>query len=258
METQICTKCKLNKSFVEFSKGSNKTGLNSRCKICISEYQKIYREKNKEKIKNYYLNNKEKLDNRSKKYQEDNKEKLDLYRKQYRKKNKEKAKNWWKENKNKIRKWREENKEKIKEKAKKYREKNREKIKIRRQLNKHKINKRQKERRESEPLFKLKSNLRTRIHSLMVGKYKKNLSTEKLLGVPFKEVKEHIEQQFVNGMSWENYGACKGNNCNEVWHIDHIIPLSSAKTQEEIEKLFHFTNLQPLWAIDNIIKSDNL
>ena len=60
-----------------------------------------------------------------------------------------------------------------------------------------------------------------------------------------------VEEQFVDGMSWDNYGIYG-------WHIDHIIPLSSAKTEEEIFKLCHYTNLQPLWAVDNLKKSNKL
>ena len=62
-------------------------------------------------------------------------------------------------------------------------------------------------------------------------------------------LKEHLELQFVDGMSWDN---------RSEWHIDHIIPLSSAKTDEEIYKLCHYTNLQPLWAEDNLKKSNKI
>jgi hypothetical protein len=58
-----------------------------------------------------------------------------------------------------------------------------------------------------------------------------------------------LEKQFVVGMSWDN---------RNKWHIDHIIPLSSAKTEEEIYKLAHYTNLQPLWAEDNLSKGDTI
>jgi len=65
------------------------------------------------------------------------------------------------------------------------------------------------------------------------------------LGVSFDELNIYLEQKFKNNMSWENYGE---------WHIDHIIPLSSAKTEKEIYELCHYTNLQPLWAEDNLKK----
>ena len=69
----------------------------------------------------------------------------------------------------------------------------------------------------------------------------------------FKELRSkgvtipHLEKQFAIGMSWEN---------RSEWHIDHIIPLSSAKTEDEVYKLCHYTNLQPLWAEDNLKKSN--
>ena len=69
------------------------------------------------------------------------------------------------------------------------------------------------------------------------------------MGCSYEFLKEHLEKQFVDGMSWEN---------RSEWHIDHIIPLSSAKNEDEIYKLCHYTNLQPLWAIDNIKKGKKL
>ena len=59
----------------------------------------------------------------------------------------------------------------------------------------------------------------------------------------------HLEGLFMEGMSWENQGE---------WHLDHIIPVSIATSEEEIIKLNHYTNFQPLWAEDNIIKSNKL
>jgi len=58
-------------------------------------------------------------------------------------------------------------------------------------------------------------------------------------------LKKHLENQFIDGMSWEN---------RSEWHIDHIIPLSSAKTKDELYKLCHYENLQPLWVEDNLKK----
>ena len=69
-------------------------------------------------------------------------------------------------------------------------------------------------------------------------------STIKLLGIDIMGLKSYLESKFIDGMSWENYGLYG-------WHIDHIIPLSSAKTEDEFYKLCHYTNLQPLWAKDN-------
>ena len=68
-----------------------------------------------------------------------------------------------------------------------------------------------------------------------------------MIGLHPIDLKNYIENKFTEGMSWDNYGK---------WHIDHIIPLNSAKTEEEIIKLCYYTNLQPLWASDNIRKKD--
>jgi len=77
---------------------------------------------------------------------------------------------------------------------------------------------------------------------------KKNRTFD-IVGCTPQELKEHLEKQFIEGMTWEN---------RNEWHIDHIIPLSSAKTEEELYKLCHYTNLQPLWAVDNMKKSNKI
>lgn len=90
------------------------------------------------------------------------------------------------------------------------------------------------------------------------GKYKKSEKTEQLLGCTLKQAIRHLESTFTEGMSWENHGRCKEGDCSNVWHIDHKIPLDSAKTKEDIEKLCHYSNLQALWAFDNLQKSSNI
>lgn len=92
----------------------------------------------------------------------------------------------------------------------------------------------------------LKYSLRNRIYqAFKYRNMKKNVSTSELLGCDFNYAKIHIEKKFTEGMSWDNYGE---------WHIDHIVPLNSAKTKEEIKELFNYKNLQPLWAKDNLSK----
>jgi hypothetical protein len=79
--------------------------------------------------------------------------------------------------------------------------------------------------------------------------YTKNNKTEKILGCTFEKFREHIEKQFKPGMTWLNHGD---------WELDHIVPISFAKTEEEVIKFSHYTNLQPLWWQDNLNKRDNL
>lgn len=78
--------------------------------------------------------------------------------------------------------------------------------------------------------------------------YKKGSKTEAILGCTWGEFKAHLERQFLKGMNWDN---------RHLWHIDHIVPVSSASSEEEIVLLNHFTNLRPLWAEDNRKKADN-
>lgn len=108
-----------------------------------------------------------------------------------------------------------------------------------------------------DPLFKLESTLRSRIGGFFRrnrenGKIliRKNNRSFAILGETKEIIFTHLEQQFCNGMTWQNHG--------KVWHIDHIIPLASASTEEELLKLFHYKNLQPLFAAENIAKKDKL
>jgi len=149
------------------------------------------------------------------------------------------------------------NKEKRKEYNKKYYEENKEKLKenVRKYYQENKKRKieyerkRQREKWQNDPMYRMIMNQRRSVRRfLKANKYTKNISTEKLLGCSPEELREHLRKQYQQGMTDENYGE---------WHIDHIIPLSSAKSQEEVDKLFHYTNLQPLWAIDNLKKGDS-
>ena len=70
-------------------------------------------------------------------------------------------------------------------------------------------------------------------------------NTFELVGCQLPELRQHLEAQFTAGMSWANYGS---------WHVDHVKPLSKATSREELASLCHYTNLQPLWARDNLKK----
>jgi len=105
--------------------------------------------------------------------------------------------------------------------------------------NRKKNNKYLSNKRKNDPLFRLTWNLRVRVRLAFKNKrYKKTSKTYELLGTTFEKVKQHIEQQFTKGMSWELVGP--------RIHIDHIMPLASATNKEELIKLCHYTNLQPL------------
>ena len=132
---------------------------------------------------------------------------------------------------------------KIKERNRKWNKENRE-IVNRRLRKYYKINK------ELNPKIKLLKNLRRRIlHSVINGR--KSATTLKLLGCSVEFVKSHIESQFKNGMSWDNYGI-------RGWHIDHIRPCASfdLTIPEQQFKCFHYTNLQPLWATTEIARKN--
>lgn len=101
-----------------------------------------------------------------------------------------------------------------------------------------------------DPKNKIKNSLRSRINQLLNKRYN-NPKTLDLVGCDYEFLIEYIENKFTEGMSWNNYGYYG-------WHLDHIIPVSSAKTEEDVYKLYHYTNLQPLWAEDNLKKSDKI
>jgi hypothetical protein len=224
METKICNKCKKNKNICEFGKHkTNKDGLRNQCKDCRKIEGKIYREKNLEKrkqiLKNWYIKN----PHYNKNYYFNNSEKIG------------------KQNKD----WYECNKDTHKKNGKMWKEKNVTKVR-------KYHNNRNKELRKNDPLKKMTFNVRTRIGVfLKKNEITKNNTTFKIVGCSPEFLKEYLEKQFISGMSWDNYGKFG-------WHIDHIIPLSSANTEEEIYKLCHYSNLQPLWAQDNLIKGNRV
>lgn len=98
------------------------------------------------------------------------------------------------------------------------------------------------------PLYRLKKNIRQSICKSLTNKgFKKNSTTQKILGCSYEDFMEHLQSQFTKGMTMENHGE---------WQIDHRLPLAAGQTKEKIIMLNHYTNLQPLWAADNLEKLD--
>jgi hypothetical protein len=169
----------------------------------------------------YYQQNSEKIKARVTEYYKQNPEKIAACKAEY-----------YKQNAEKIAEYRKQNAEKIAE----YRKQNAEKI-VKRTVNYIR------ERRATDPLFKTRHYISNLIrNSIRAGGFSKSTKTANTLGCTFEEFKTHIEAQFKPGMSWDNAGE---------WEYDHIIPLATATTEEEIIKLNHYSNFQPLWAKEN-------
>lgn len=127
--------------------------------------------------------------------------------------------------------------------VKEYKEKNKQKLK---EYKKNYI----KSKRENDILLNIRDHICRGINkALSANGYTKNSKTYEILGCSYDEFKIHIEQQFLKGMSWDN---------RSKWHLDHIIPLSFACTEDEILKVSHYSNFRPMWAKDNIIKRNTL
>lgn len=268
METKICSKCGLEKELTEFHKCSKgKDGFKCICKSCISINNKLNIEKNRERSKKWSLKNpnaKIRKNEKRKQQYNDNKE----IRKQILKINKK----WRLNNKNKIKEnniiYQQKNKEKLKIKKKEYREKNKEKVNesTRKWIveNYDYYMKKNKEYRSSEK--GLKNKRENYYKNKDINKYiiawrsvlsntlkrfgtKKEGHTIKLLGYSAIELKEHLENKFMSGMTWDNWGE---------WHIDHIKPVSSFNINEKMSVVNSLNNLQPLWANDNLKKSNKI
>lgn len=222
-----CKKCNniFDKSFFNKS-NQTKDGLTFYCKSCISIKKADYYIRNREKIKQKsseisktdYAKEKRKERESSKEY----KDRMKEYR------STEAYKNKIKERRHLIRQYQAKCRSKLEQKEKR--------------------RARQRKRITSDVDFKLARNLRKRLN-MAIKKCQKSGSTVKDLGCSIPELKLYLESKFQPGMSWDNYGLYG-------WHIDHIIPLSSfnLSIREEFLKACNYTNLQPMWAVDNLIK----
>ena len=278
--TKTCRTCHACKTVDLFRKKHNQ------CKACMAAYQRKYRQENKEKKdaynREYRQENKEKLAAKQRKYRQENKEKLAAYFREYRQENKEKLaarkRKYRQENKEKVaannREYYQQNKEKIAANQREYRQENKEKVaayfrehyqenketiaagqRKYRQQNKEKIAAYKREylrkRRRLDPEFNLLCRLRNRMYKAVkaAGLDKKYASSSELLGISPQGLKEWLEAQFTEGMTWEN---------RSDWEVDHIIPCYAFDlTVEQNQRIcFWYKNLQPLWRQDNLQKSN--
>jgi len=245
IEKKKCSTClhgyPANSDFFNNSKNGKKNsrgeGLKSECRTCQSNYRKQYYQKNKNKekergLKDYYDNKSE----RSLSHQ----------------------------------KWKDENQDKIRERSKKYyyghqeelkkksldwatRNKDRkaETLKEWKRNHRSEIRNYEKQKWDNDPNFKMARVLRNRMrHAVKSQGCAKKGHLRDMIGCSISFFKQHIESQFQDGMTWENYGR-------RGWHIDHIRPCSSFNltSEKDQKECFHYSNTQPLWEKDNLSKS---
>ena len=210
---KTCSICKIERRDEMFPFREKKIGLRrGTCKICRST--KPMTAEQKERYKIYREQNKEKIRERQRAWELENREWCNLKKREWAEKNKDRV---------------------IEQRNRHYQE------------NKDKRSESDKIKRMTDPLHDMKIRVRNRINvAIKRGKFSgKTNGTLEIIGCSWDDLKIFIESKFTEGMTWENRGK---------WHIDHIIPLSSAKTIEEMIQLCHYSNLQPLWANDNISK----
>jgi len=255
METKICKKCGIEKEIDKFLiRKDSKDGHRGVCNECYKISRKLYKDTNRDmlllKKKEYYEKNKTDILEIGKKYRKENKEIFNL-------KQRTRRRNKSMEIKDVI-----ENKVCYKcEKEKQISSYNkcsdtrdgymrfcRDCQRIENKKNRNKHPNYLKEKYKTDIFFRIKSNVRHRINSyIKTKKFLKKQQSFNLVGCSIYELKTYIENQFTDGMTWENYGQFG-------WHIDHKIPLNTSTTENEIYKLCHYTNLQPLWWRDNLTK----
>ena len=253
MQTKTCNKCRECKSISEFNKkDSGKFGVRSECKKCQSENSSkrylLNRERELARVKQYTIENKEKVSLQQKRHRESNKDKIKEYLSDYRIKNRDYLLKQKQE-------WYRKNKERHSLFSKEYREKNAEAIKAyhkkRYIKNRHDhiaktVEYKRKLRKKKDPDFTASEIARSMLRRVLdLAKANKKGKSFELLGYTGKELRDHIESQFIEGMEWINHGE---------WHVDHIIPVSFFVKNGVFEpKIINaLKNLRPLWKKDNL------
>jgi hypothetical protein len=222
MTTKVCKKCQTEKEVGEFPKSRGK------CFPCYREQQRARYTNNPDYFKGYAKKNRDEnpevIKKRKKEYTENNKEKIaDYHRKYY-----------------------EENKEHIDARTSEWINNNREQVNERHRA--------WREAHKDDTQYKMTCMVRKNIGRALTYIKRDELyitSKLELLGCSLGEFKEFLEAKFADGMTWENHGE---------WHLDHIRPLCSfdLSVPEQVRESSHYTNFQPLWAVDNLMKGSKL
>lgn len=245
-KTKVCTKCEKRKPLESFYLSiQGKWGRHSQCISCKKNATKNWAAKNPDKVKErskaYYEQNSDKIKKRTRQWSQANPERKKESDRAWRVNNRER-------NRLNKRKWYHQNIEKARaiarEKTKRYAERNPDKIRARYKTwanNAYATN------LQRKLTVNVRNNLR-RALKLSVDGVKHKRSVE-YLGCSIETLKEHLEKQFQPGMTWDNWSK-------DGWHIDHIKPLASFDLTDErqLRKACHYTNLQPMWAEENLKK----
>jgi hypothetical protein len=223
---KICNNCGIEKELIDFVKDINKKdGTRNKCKECS----------------NLHVRNDRKINN-------------DKHVKWYKNSNDKRIKNGVKNEVSLLQ------KEIVKNKYKIYYLLNKETMnnnaKIWRKNNPKYRTKWTKLRKENNPAFKLSCTIRTLVYkSIKNNGYTKKSRTYEILGCTFVDFKIYIQSKFELWMNWDNHGVYTGNY-NETWQYDHIKPISLGLSEDEVIKLNHYTNFQPLCSRKNSEKSN--
>jgi len=243
VETKKCTKCGIPKILDDFYKDKRlKFGRTSECKDCHKKQQMKYYENNYEYVRSYqaeYLNlNREELNECNKQYNNDKvAENPNYYKEQYQRYQEHQLKYHAERRED------EEYREYMKEYLKEY---NAEPENI------DKRNEYWRNRYKNDIKFRLKQNIGNRMRASLING-KNNEMLENVLGYSLDSLILHLESKFLEGMSWDNYG---------LWHIDHKVGIANfnytSYKDEAFKRCWSLQNLQPLWALDNLEKHDNI
>lgn len=245
--TKICRICGIKKPLSEFRFRNDSKKYRNECKDCLNRYGANYRRTHKEQMtefnKKYYREHKAELTEYNKNYQR-------LHLDKYRKYNKKCRENMTEEQKQKAN----ERYKRFRERKKndqiyieKIREWSRESSKRRRK----KITAYEQARKQKDPIFKLKKQIRNEIRASFNRRgFRKSKHTEEIIGCDTEFLCDYLCKTFLQRYGTEYDGK-------ESVHIDHIKPLSNAKTEQDVKRLCHYSNLQLLKAKDNLYKGDN-